>query len=272
MSRTFKNIVDTALDELDFGRARVGTALRIASRGWRRLLRTSDYDVVTRFYDSLRTDPINNTQRYIELPHDYGGYTKVGLAVQNGYGHQVIMTLSKNDRLVGKSMDTLPKDKIPACNCEEPATAEDVLAMLKAGNYGYGSWLTYHNAYRNGQFVAELYGMEGGVSRWGVYRVRENQNRIYFNEGLNVSEDCEIILEYRANNVGPDTKIPDQYEEYLLAYVKYHLMTPRNSRRGDRIDAKAWMDEKEIEAINSAFALTYDEWMDLMDGINNIYG
>ncbi len=266
---TFKQIVDAALDELELPRRRLGSAIRICVRGYRRVARNISPALVTRWFT---LDP---DLRFITLPPDYDHYTKIGLVVRNGYGHDVIMTLSRNDRLVSAEMDLAPKNKVPECNCSEPDSPAAMIAMLSSPTpFGYSDWSVYHNGYRNGQWVGELYGMEGGVSQWGVYRPREDQNRVYFSPEVPTGPDYEIIMEYVPIGLdeGASTRIPYAYEEYLLAYVKYHLMSGRNSTRGERMEAKDRMDELEMEAINYAEAKTYDEWLDFLDNINNQYG
>jgi len=258
---TFKEITDRVVTECGYPVSSTSSVLEIVVRGWRRCTRTMSRDVITQFFN------VNTSLRYLTLPFDYSHYTKVGILVKNCFGHNVIMTLSRNDELCGEDM--VAPGKAIACDCEEPETVSGALSLIADGHY-YGDAVTFRNGYRAGQFVGEFYGLQGGMSGLGAFRPREEQSRIYFSSEVPLT--LPIALEYIPNGMtqGALTRIPYHTEEYLIAFGKYYSMNSRNSNRGDKADAKDDMQRLEAEVYDYITARTPDEWFDLLYGINNL--
>jgi len=258
---TFKEIVDRIVVENDYPATQSAKVLEIVLRGWRRCMRHMNRDVVTRFF------AVEQNLRYITLPFDYEGYTKVGILVKNQFGQSVIMTLSRNDELCTEDM--APLGKALACDCEEPDTIAEAVDLIAHGHY-YGDTIFYRNGYRSGQYVGEYYGLQGGMSALGAFRPREDQGRIYFSTDVPLTR--QIALEYKSNGMtqGALTKIPYHLEEYLIAYGKYGSMNSRNSTQGEKREVKDDMLRLEAEVYDYILARTEDEWFDLLYGINNL--
>jgi hypothetical protein len=76
--------------------------------------------------------------------------------------------------------------------------------------------------YRNGQFVAELYGGRGNQNEAGYYRIDLARRKIVFNSEISLTE---VILEYKSSGVSGDgqTVVPREYIQTLVTYIHWQL-------------------------------------------------
>ena len=122
----------------------------------------------------------------INLPDDYEYYTKVGVL----YGGKVYtLTLNKN-MPINRRWDS--------CG-DEVADAVDI--PFKDLNYA----IPFVGHYRAGNFVGELYGMGGGVNRFGYFTEDKRMRRMQVTN-LPIKE---VIVEYVSTAIGEGTIIDD---------------------------------------------------------------
>lgn len=151
--------------------------------------------------------PINKNTKSADLPEDYILYTKIGY---NNNG--VVNTLSLNENLM---LNRKGDDCGNPVNDNREGCSEDPLPL---------SYSQYHYTphYRNGQFVAELYGGRGSYNSAGFYRIDKARRKIVFNSEIAIDE---VLLEYKSSGVSADgdTMVSREYVPTLVAYVHWQL-------------------------------------------------
>ena len=178
------------------------TYLQWAIRGFRELkLHNSSYAKIAYL-------PISNSKS-VDLPIDYLKYTKIGVCINDR-----VVLLGLDDTLcVNHKKDDCGNPLELALN---PATTQDTILGL---NYGY----YFFDHYRNGQFVGGLYGLGGGDSSLGYYRINEEKNQIQLTSQV---PSTEIILEYISD--GSDTTgtatVPKYAVEALIQWVHWQRL------------------------------------------------
>lgn len=177
--------------------------------------------IIIECYTSLNLFHINNTEvvylrmsdaKTVDLPADYVDYRKIGIPI-NGK----LRVLTHNESIL------------------LPRTFEDGEYV---GNIGdnvdtrYSIYFADH--FRNGQFVAGLYGVPGG-SDYGYYRIDEEKRQIIFSGEI---PRGEVVLEYVSSGVKlqGSTVIPRETLKTLQNYAFWQLIEH---------DSKVPMNEKE---------------------------
>lgn len=156
-------------------------------------------------------DPISG-QRYVELPDDYVDYYKIAICMC-GY----IVNLDANDLIC------LAPPKLNCCG-EQLAEQMDCIVRACETNgtgqasfpvaFSYDQTWDYFPYFKNGQFVAGMYGRGEGGYRAG-YRIDYQHRRIVFDKYL---KHDEIILEYKSEGLENGTAIVPAGVEKTLAY------------------------------------------------------
>lgn len=150
--------------------------------------------------------PVDKNTKQADLPEDYIKYTKIGY---NKGG--VIQTLSFNSELM------LVRD---TDNCGNGVNDNRISQIdgVETATPHLGYYYVPH--YRNGQFVAELYGGAGEHNEAGYYRIDKARRKIVFNSEIALDE---VILEYKSSGVSADgdTLIPREYVPTIVAYIHW---------------------------------------------------
>lgn len=192
---------------------------------------------------------VNPNTKQADLPSDYLFYTKIGY---NRAGIVHTLTLNEDLMLVRKT-DNCGNDENDNrdCGCDE----EDSLRLSTLYNYA--------PHYRNGQFVAELYGGTGNQNSAGYYRIDLQRRKIVF--GSEIALD-EVILEYKSSGINADgaTVVSREYIPTLVAYVhwqmkEYNDKVPQSEKM--RLKQRYIDEEYMVRRLNLDF--TIEEFLDV---------
>jgi len=151
---------------------------------------------------------VNKNTKTAALPLDYIKYTKIGY--DNG-GVISIFGLNEDLMMARKKDDCGNQVNPNSNNCGANELSNVILPYT-------GYYYTPH--YRNGQFVAELFGGAGGRHSEGEFRIDKQNRQIVFNSEIVADE---LVLEYKSSGVADDgsTCIPREYVPALKAYVHW---------------------------------------------------
>lgn len=152
-------------------------------------------------------------QIFVNMPSDYIDYYKIAICYR-GY----IINLDAN------SMICTAPPKLNCCGQEladsldsmvDSWTSADDFALYQNSNY-YWDYFPY---WKNGQFVAGMYGRGEGGYRAG-YKVVEQDRKIYFDGYLKADE---IILEYKSNGIQDkgNAIVTDNFVDALRYYIHW---------------------------------------------------
>ena len=138
--------------------------------------------------------------KIVDLPTDYVNYTKIGIPI-NGK----LKVLTKKDNIL------LPRtfaDGAPIGNADDE-------------NANTGS-IFFVDHFRDGQFVAGMYGLPGGLDN-AYYRVDRESRQIVFSGSIPRSE---VVLEYVSSGIQltGQTNIPRETVPALQAYVAWNMI------------------------------------------------
>lgn len=154
--------------------------LQFGINTYRQYIQTGIAPTIDVFY--AKPDSLGN----INLPDDYEYYTKVAVIYR---GRVITLTLNKN----------MPfNDKIDSCG--DPIISATEIPMLDQ-NFGY----PFVGHYRAGNFVGELYGMGGGINRFGYFNEDKRRRRI---QVTNLPLD-EVVIEYVSSSLNAQTIVDD---------------------------------------------------------------
>lgn len=157
--------------------------------GWRELnlFLNQEFDVETAVleYDNV-----------VSLPCNFVYETKVGI-LKNG--HLAVLSLDKSIR----------KE-----NLNQKQSEERVDCIFR-GEYS-GEYYPFYNAYRNGNYLGELYGFGRGVHCAGYYNIDKKTGEIYI--GSQVPEGAEIVIEYKSDGISDGLKLVPSECELTLSY------------------------------------------------------
>jgi hypothetical protein len=199
--------------------------------------------------------PINQNTKQADLPADYLFYTKIGYN-KGGVSH----TLSLNEDLmfVRKTDDCGGgvNDNLSSCSEEGSGGVLGFASLPYSGYY-------YLPHYRNGQFVAELYGGRGSQNNAGYYRVDRQRGKIVFNSEIALDE---VLLEYKSSGVNADgeTVVSREYVPTLVAFVHWQLKEYKDKvspREKDRLRQRYIDEEKMVRRLELGF--TVEEYLDI---------
>ena len=197
---------------------------------------------------------VDENTKSVDLPEDYLFYTKIGYN-KGGVAHT--LSLNEDIMLMRKTDDCGNDVNENQSLCGDPDSG-NVLSLVSLPYSGY--YYTPH--YRNGQFVAELYGGRGNQNNAGYYRIDKQRRKIVFNSEIAVSE---IILEYKSSGVSADgsTMISREYVPTLVAYVHWQLKeykdkVPQSEKM--RLQQRYIAEEKMVRRLELGF--TIEEYLD----------
>lgn len=157
--------------------------------GWREmnLYLNQDFNVKTAVlsYDNV-----------VCLPSDYVFETKVGI-LHNG--HLAVLSLDKS----------VQREKL------NQSQSEDRLNCIFSGEYS-GDMYPFYNAFRNGNYLGELYGFGRGVHCAGYYNIDRKTGEVYI--GSMVPDGAEIVIEYKSDGISEGLKLVPTEAELCLSY------------------------------------------------------
>lgn len=173
----------------------------------------------------------------VDVPADFVDWLKVGIPMGGK-----LRVLTKHDKIL------LPRtfsDGETVGNTDDSAGVQDYM------------YFTDH--YRNGQFVAGLYGLPGGIDQ-AYYRFDRENRTFVFSGSL---PRAEIVLEYISSGVKLQgtTVIPREVVPALRAYAHWHLIENDPKVSVTEKERKKEQYEEQLAALNffqSAF--TADEY------------
>lgn len=249
-------ISEEQLDSRDYARL-----IGIAVRGFYYIYKIADSEV-----KSVVLPWTNTTLKFIDFPVDYITWRKVGLLIPQIGGKTVVMTLSVNDALkLPQQTDIVAAE----CTCEEAETVSANALLLQQGLFPFAYYSVFQNAVRGNQLVGEIYGAGGGVSSYGSFREDKPNQRFVFSS--EVSTDRGILLEYKANMLSNKdrTVVPWDMREALIAWIKWRMLSRRNSNISEREEQKNNFFDAFNDYYNQQTAMTKDEILDgLYRGLN----
>lgn len=173
----------------------------------------------------------------VDLPPDYVDYLKIGVPMAGK-----LRVLTNHEKIL------FPRefgDGEPVGNADDDGGTQDALYFT--------------NHFRNGQFVAGLYGLPGGIDQaW--YRIDREERQIVFSGSIPRSE---VVLEYISSGVGLSTStvIPREAVPALRAYLLWQLIENDSKVSATEKERKKAQYEEQLHALDffqSAF--TADEY------------
>jgi hypothetical protein len=157
--------------------------------------------------------PMNDLKQ-VELPLDYIDWVKVGIATGDR-----VKVFGTNDKL------PIMVDKDDCGNVKKYEGGSVGLNELPVNFFNYGgySFLNYINEY--GEYIGGLYGVGGGYTDDGYYRVIKNQGEngiIQFNSQVN---NTDVYLEYISSGFEPhtETKVHEYAKNAIEFYIHWRI-------------------------------------------------
>lgn len=190
-------------------------------------------NVIRNNFKTVRLPALLDTmsgQRYAELPDDFIDYYKIGICMC-GY----IINLDANDLIC------LAPPKLDCCG---EALAEQMNSIVGAcesngtGQYAFPAAFSYDQTwdyfpyFKNGQFVAGMYGRGEGGYRAG-YRIDFENRRIVFDKYLTHDE---VILEYKSEGINNGNAIVPAGVEKTLAYGVHWQRCMFSNKKEEKAD------------------------------------
>lgn len=196
-------------------------------------------------------------EKYINLPDGYLDYYKISICYR-GY----IINLDANDNIciAPPKLNCCGREMQEAIDAEvDTWTSADDFAVFQNSSY-YWDYFPY---WKNGQFVAGMYGRGEGGYRAG-YKVDFQNRRIVFDNYLKADE---VIIEYKTNGINDrgNAIVPDGCEDAIIAFVHWkrclHSKDPNEHQ-----DFKEFkrMYQRQVKRVNArAMAMTIVEILDI---------
>jgi len=183
----------------------------------------------------------------VDLPSDYLHYTKIGVNIA---GRFVTLGLNK-EIVIPKALDACGE----ALNTGD--TTSDYSDYWTEGYY-------YAPHFRGGQYVGEQFSAGGGFSRYGYYRIDEQNHQIALSS---VVAGSQIILEYKSNGMDCEggTLIPVVAIEPLIEWVHWRMAkaNPRRPQSQKEANRRDYID-KFLMMKEYFDSFTMDEFLDTM--------
>lgn len=178
--------------------------------------------------------------KLVSVPSDFIDWIKVGYP-NNGK----LVTITKNDYML------LPR---------EFADGKDV-GNLDAINVNQATFFASH--FKNGKFVAGLYGLRGGVNR-AYFRYDEERRQFAFTGD---TPSSEVVLEYVSSGVklSGSTAIPREAVKALISWTMWQLVeydTTMAMNERERRKKTYYEDVEELRTFK--FTPTKDEYRDAL--------
>lgn len=183
-----------------------------------------------------------------DLPADYMHYTKIGVSI-NG----VFVTLGLNkDMVIPKGVNACGKSLVDTTL----RSAEDSFDY-----WAYGYYYAPH--FRNGRYVGEQYSAGGGFSRYGYYRIDEENHQIALSS---ISAGSELILEYKSNGLDCDggALVPMAAVQPLIEWIYWRTEKADPMRKSVRSETQFRQEFIEEYALLQDYvnSFTYTEFLD----------
>ena len=161
-----------------------------------------------------------------DLPDDYMRYTKIGLPVTLGNKTEIL--------ILGQNPDLAKNRQLDECG----SSVTEAVGNMSSGNEtGLNSVLFFSNYFRNGQFVAGMYGLGGGFTS-KTYDIDEERHQVIFSSDI---PSGFVMLEYISTgvNVHGDTLIKEPAIETLIAWIHWkRLEHKKNTPMWERTEKR----------------------------------
>lgn len=196
-------------------------------------------------------------QRKVNLPDDYVDYYKIAICYR-GY----IINLDANDNIciAPPKLNCCGQEMVDAIDSQVDSwTSADDFAMFQNSNY-YWDYFPY---WKNGQFVAGMYGRGEGGYRAG-YKIDFENRQIVFDQYLKATE---IILEYKTQGIDDkgNAIVPEGCEGALIAFVHWKRSMFSKDQQEHR-DYAEWRKryQREVKRLNARImAMSVVEILDI---------
>lgn len=202
MSTPLKSIVASFLSSADMSEHQFMRVWHIAVR----VVREMNLDV----YGSFKTKLLYvNDNKTVDLPQDYLNYSKIGIL--NDFGE--VLTLKRND-----SMSELHEQYVAELGSVQKVPVVDGAIALNSPTRFPFIWFNYWGAYNYGY---HLYGLAGGTSTIGSYKLDETERVIYLSEDWPYQT---IMLEYLSSGYDDecgDYMVPLKAEEAVMSGIRW---------------------------------------------------
>ncbi len=198
----------------------------------------------------------NTGQRFVNLPDNFVDYLKISVCYQ-GY----IVNLDANDNIC------IAPPKLNCCGQEMVDKIDDEIRNWSADNQAVLANSSYYWDYfpywKNGQFVAGMYGRGEGGYRAG-YKIDWNNRQIVLDRYLKATE---IIVEYKTNGMDDrgNAIIPEGVEDAVIAFVHWKrcLYSKDNNEHSNYKEHKR-MYQRQVKRVNARkMAMTVVEILDI---------
>ena len=162
------------------------------------------------------------------LPNDYSEYRVIGICGADGKLH----SLGRNDNIcLGNDCRNEKKE-------DTPFVANIPLGAVPFLNSGIGSIDGLSQSFKNGEFVGKMFGVTGGNSAFGEFRIDYASGRIKFSHvrrGIG-----SVIMEYtpKLTPIDGDFEVPKEFIQ-TLKYWTYWQSIVFNSNIGEGVKAQA---------------------------------
>lgn len=198
--------------------------------------------------------PVDKSNNTVPYPNDYIRYTKVGVPVTvNNRVEILILGLNEN---LAKPAQT---DK-----CGLPIS--EAIAELNDNNYTayFNTTVPFNNYFHNGQYMAGVYGLGGGLTI-GYYNPDPENSQFVMSSDF--THDF-IILEYISTgiNIHEGTFVREDAIETLIAYIKWRREEYRPGSNRHDVRDKRMMFTSELRNLRKLQdAMTGQEFRDIMN-------
>lgn len=200
-------------EESDYGKGANKIQLMTYAR---QFVRNELPDATKKVIKSVQLD-VDQTNYTVAFPNDYIEYTKIGVLDRNCQ----VQVMSLNQKLnfsgtitLSEGVPVVDSDGIEVLTDTECTPADSGSQVNPYGVLGY-----FFNNYMPAQGNGRLFGLGGGQSAWGEYRVDTMNNRLELNSQFG---NDKIILEYMADeSMASDPMVPVQAEGWLRQYLYF---------------------------------------------------
>jgi hypothetical protein len=169
-----------------------------------------------------------DTVKQVELPLDFVDWVKVGVVI--------------GDRIkVMGVCDTLPILTVrDSCGELQPYTTDTPANSIPDNSLAYGGYYFMNYTNENGELLGGLYGIGGGYTDVGYFRVLRNQGDhgvLQFNSDVNTTD---VYLEYISNGFDPkaESVVNTYAEKAIQFYIHWRVAMHKHGPASG--DARSW--------------------------------
>lgn len=191
-------------------------------------------DVCADLGDSVGKHRISITRHLVDCYRDFSTYLAGSFDIKTEVlpvDHEIVMPSdfiypTKVGVKRGNCIAILQLDKSLPCEKMNDSEVEDYLdGVWNETYFGDGYW--FYNAYRNGDYLGELYGIGRTVINAGTYRFDRKNGVIHI--GSNIPKDSEIVIEYKSDGLADGLKmVPSEIKKMMEYYAKSEWYADRN--------------------------------------------